>query len=100
MSYVIREQKDDNVNEKVRENDKLIRKSADGETLDRYLGHKEGHVSGDLSKELLRHLSRDIEPQDHKVLLKLMEAFKLLRPLTSMLIIYFNAYFTVSVCSN
>ncbi len=83
INYVIRERRDENVNAKVRENDERIRKSADGEALDRYLGHNKGHDAGELSEQLLRHLWRDIDRQDHKVLLKLMEAFKLLQPLQS-----------------
>ncbi len=87
ISYVIREPSSapssDNVTDEVRKNDERIRqRSTDrGEALDRYLGYKEGHGAGELSKQLLRHLWRDIDPQDHRVLVQLMMAFKLLRPL-------------------
>jgi Leucine-rich repeat (LRR) protein/GTPase SAR1 family protein len=90
ISYVIREPNADNVNDKVRKNDARIRqRSTDSrETIDRFLGCSgrygctEGHGSGVLPRWLLTsHLWRDFDPQDHRVLMKLMMAFKLMRPL-------------------
>ncbi len=90
ISYVIREPIAENVNDKVRKNDARIRqKCADSrEALDRFLGCSagygctEGHGSGVLPEFLLAcQLWRDIDPKDHRVLLQLMIAFKLLRPL-------------------
>jgi hypothetical protein len=83
ISYVIREPSAKNVNDKVRGNDERIRNlsSADGEALDRYLGYTEGHGAGELSEQLLKQLWQDIDMEYHNVLLKLMEAFKQLRPL-------------------
>jgi hypothetical protein len=57
--------------------------SVDGEALDRYLGHNEGHGAGEMSEHLLKQLWQDIDLEHHNVLLELMEAFKLLRPLQS-----------------
>jgi len=37
--------------------------------------------SGVLTRQLLRHLWRHLNPQHHTLLLELMKAFKLLRPL-------------------
>jgi hypothetical protein len=63
ISYVIREPSADNVNDKVRKNDARIRQSSD-----------DSHEA---------HLWRDIDPQDHRVLVQLMMVFNLVRPLQS-----------------
>ena len=59
-----------------------IRQSvANGEALDRFLGTEDTYGPGVLTRQLLRHLWRHLNPQHHTLLLELMKAFNLLRPL-------------------
>ena len=82
ISYVIRESNATDVNDEVRTQDARIRQSvANGEALDRFLGTENTHGSGVLTRQLLRHLWRHLNPQHHTLLLELMKAFNLLRPL-------------------
>ena len=93
IRYVIREPNAKDINDELRKMDARIRQSRDecGEDLDRFLGCAEAHGSGVVTRKygsgvvtkklLTRHLWRDFKPADHAVLLQLMKAFKLLRPL-------------------
>ena len=83
IKRIVREPNADKVNEELRQMDTRIRRSPDGqEALDRFLGSTQGYGSGIVTRSLLtRHLWRDFAPRDHEVLLQLMQAFKLLRPL-------------------
>jgi len=83
IKYVIREPCATDVNNKVRTMDTRIRQNAyDSEALDRFLGTQQIYGSGVLTRQLLtRHLWRHLNPRHHTLLLELMTAFKLLRPL-------------------
>jgi len=83
IKRIIREPNADKVNEELRQMDAIIRRSDQGrESLDRFLGTSEGYGSGVVTRQLLtQHLWRDFIRKDHEVLLQLMQAFKLLRPL-------------------
>jgi len=83
IKRIVREPNADKVNEELCQMDTRIRRSPDGqETLDRFLGSAQAYGSGIVTRSLLtRHLWRDFAPRDHEVLLQLMQAFKLLRPL-------------------
>jgi len=82
MKYVIREPSGSDINDEVCALDVRIRQDAgNGDALDRFLGTHEIHGSGVLTRQLLRHLWRHLNPQHHTVLLELMKAFRLLRQL-------------------
>ena len=82
IKYVIREPCAANVNDEVRALDVRIRQNAgNGEALDQFLGTEKKHGSGVLTRQLLTHLWRHLNPRQHTLLLELMTAFKLLRPL-------------------
>jgi len=82
IKYVIREPCAADVNDEVRALDTHIRQNAgNGEALDRFLGTANTHSSGVLTRQLLTHLWRHLNPRHHTLLLELMTAFKLLRPL-------------------
>jgi len=85
IKYVIREPCAAEVNDETRALDVRIRRDpGNSEALDRFLGigTENAHSSGVLTRHLLTHLWRHLNPQHHTVLLELMKAFKLLRPLT------------------
>jgi len=83
IKYVIREPSAADINDEVRALDTRIRQNAGyTEVLDWFLGTgAEAHSSGVLTRQLLTHLWRHLNPRQHTVLLDLMKAFKLLRPL-------------------
>ena len=82
FKVVIREPGEADINDVLRAMDARIRGSGDGGALERYLGSGASRASGVLTKQLLtRHLWRDFAPGDRHVLLQLMTAFKLVRPL-------------------
>ena len=82
FKYVIREPGEVDINDELREMDIRIRSSGDGEALEQFLGSEASLASGVLTKRLLmRHLWRDLAPGNREVLLQLMKAFKLIRPL-------------------
>ena len=82
IKYVIREPCASDINKEVRALDASIRQNAaHGEALDRFLGTEKKHGSGVLTQQLLTHLWQHLNPRYHTVLLELMKAFKLLRPL-------------------
>jgi len=82
IKYVIREPNSAAVNDEIRALDTRIQQDPDNaEALARFLGTHEAHGSGVLTRQLLRHLWRHLNPQHHRVLLELMKVFSLLRPL-------------------
>ena len=83
IKYVVREQDADDLNDKVREMDAVIRRKGKAEemALDRFLGCGKGYGAGVLTQKMLSLMWRDIDPRTHKLLLELLKAFKLLRPL-------------------
>jgi len=82
IKYVIREPSASDINDEVRTLDARIRQNADNaEALNRFLGTQQALGSGVLTLQLLTHLWRHVNPRHHALLLELMMAFKLLRPL-------------------
>ena len=86
IKYVIREPCATDVNDEIRTLDARIRQDPENaKELDDFLGigTVQAHGAGVLTRQLLKHLWQrlDLNLQHHTVLLDLMKAFKLLRPL-------------------
>jgi hypothetical protein len=82
FKYFIREPGEVDISDELREMDICIRRCDNGEALEQFLGSEASLALGVLTKRLLtRHLWRDFAPGNREVLLQLMKAFKLVRPL-------------------
>eukprot|EP00277_Geminigera_cryophila_P013459 CAMPEP_0179444644 /NCGR_PEP_ID=MMETSP0799-20121207/28080_1 /TAXON_ID=46947 /ORGANISM="Geminigera cryophila, Strain CCMP2564" /LENGTH=1038 /DNA_ID=CAMNT_0021231873 /DNA_START=47 /DNA_END=3165 /DNA_ORIENTATION=+ len=85
MKCIIRERSATDVNDEVRTMDARVRQNSyDAEMLDRFLGTDKIHGSGVLTRQLLtRYLWGHLNSRQHALLLELMKAFRLLRPLAN-----------------